>query len=373
MRILLCGGGTGGHIYPALALARYIKNIQKDTEILFVGSKRGLEKNLIPQEGFFLESMDVEFPSRKWHKIPRVGWNMMKSTRQVQKLLKNFSPQVVVGTGGYVSGPVMMGAWLSGYPTIVHEQNTVPGKTNRYIAPLVDRVCLSFYSSSKYFSKRAKTVVTGNPRASEMRAYSREEGAKKLGISSQQRTVLVFGGSQGAWRINQVIVDCIKKERLADGIQVLYVTGERYYQEVLEGLGNQSYPWVYLFPYLHLMSAALAASDLVVSRAGATALAELTAQGVPAILIPSPNVADNHQYFNAQVLQEKKAAITIREEDLSDETLSREINALLTSPDILNQMATSSSSLGMPEAAELMYEQLKEVSSKAFEEITPKN
>jgi len=360
MRVLLCGGGTGGHIYPVLALARYLINKKAHTEILFVGGERGLENRLVPREGFSLENIAMTAHFRSLLKAPLNAWRLSKSSVQVMRILKEFAPHVVIGSGGYVTAPVIFWASFKKIPTLIHEQNAIPGKANRLLAPMVDQVCLSFDYTKSYFSKKAYTVVTGNPRAGEVQIRTKEEGYKRLGLSSRKKTLLIFGGSQGAENINQVVMDTICKGLFPKHIQVLYVTGERYYGEVQRSLDGSNISEIKLFPYLHDMASALAVSDLVVCRAGATAIAEITARGIPAILIPSPNVVDNHQYHNARIMEESEAGRIIPEKDFTSFTFSRQIDFLFNHYEKLQVMAKNSKSLGKPQALELMYKQVLE-------------
>jgi len=256
---------------------------------------------------------------------------------------------------------VVLWSRLRGYPAVIHEQNAIPGKTNRLLAPLVNYVCLSYENSGQYFGGRVKTILTGNPRGSEVKFYAREEGLNTWGLSPQKKTLIVFGGSQGAQKINEIMVESLKQKLLPQGAQVLYVTGDRYYEEVARELENIKVEGVITVPYIKDMPAALAAADLVVSRAGATALAEINARGVPSLLIPSPNVVHNHQYYNARVLEEKGAARIILEKDFSAHLFSSQVKFLLENENKLEEMKVKSKELGMPEAAERMFDCMKQI------------
>ncbi len=363
MRILICGGGTGGHIYPGLALARYIQQNEKDPEILFVGTARGLEKKVVPEAGFALE----EIPVRAFKKYPPgETWgatvDLCRSIKQSLGIIRRFQPDIVIGTGGYVAGPVVLASKMGRRPIVIHEQNAIPGRTNRILASWANRVCISFEDSRKHFKNR-RVILTGNPRAGEVVALSREEGFQRLGrLNPQKKTVLVMGGSQGALRINEVMVDLIMNGGgLPPGSQLLYITGNLYYERVRKQLKGGLLSGVVLMPYLNDMPSALAVADLVISRAGATALAEITARGVPALLIPSPNVAYNHQYFNARLLEKEGAARIIPEEDFTATRLAQVMKELFGTPGRLEEMARKSRDMGIPDAAGRMYRCILEV------------
>ncbi len=369
MNILFCGGGTGGHIYPGLALARYILKRDKDAKVLFVGTSKGLENKIIPAEGFNLEVIPVRaFSKSSAGQLPAITADLFRSTRLAFKIIKQFQPDIIIGTGGYAAGPVVLAARLLCLPILIHEQNAIPGRTNRMLAPWANRVCISFEDSGKYF-KSSKVKLTGNPRAGEVIHITREEGFKRLGLlDPEKKTILVFGGSQGALKINDVMVDFISGKSLPSETQLFYITGNTYYERVIKELkkgGNLSR--VIIKPYLDDMPAALAVADLVICRAGATALAEITARGVPAILIPSPNVAYNHQYYNALLLEKEGAAKIITENNFDTETLAVHVKELFDEPGILEKMAVNSKTMGITDAAERMYDCISEARRKKEE------
>jgi UDP-N-acetylglucosamine--N-acetylmuramyl-(pentapeptide) pyrophosphoryl-undecaprenol N-acetylglucosamine transferase len=277
-------------------------------------------------------------------------------------ILKDFRPDVVFGTGGYVAAPLVIKAALKRYPVVIHEQNALPGFTNRLMARFARRICLSFAETERRMAGRGKTVYTGNPRASEVAAISREEGISRFGLDPKAKTVLVYGGSRGALKLNQVITAYLEKMLLPRDVNMIYVTGDIYYQEVSEKLSVLP-ERIKLFPYLDEMPAALAAADLAVTRSGATTLAEITALGIPAILIPSPNVVNNHQYYNARLLSDRGAAVLIEEKDFNCTRLAGEIDDLFTVDDKLRAMAEKSRQMGVPDAAERVYRVLQEVAS----------
>ncbi len=365
MRVLICGGGTGGHIYPGLALARYLVKKNKENVILFVGTSQGLENEIIPNAGFKLEVIPVRaFNKRSLKEISAASFELLRSLKQAREIIKRFKPDVVVGTGGYAAGPVVLASRLQRVPVLIHEQNVVPGFTNRLLAGRVNRVCISFEETRAYL-KKAKVKLTGNPRASEIGFLSREEGLKRLPeLDGRRKTVLVFGGSRGALQLNKVMVELINRGDFPADIQFLYITGELYYEDVIKELKKQNSS-VVVKPYLTDMPAALAAAELVISRAGATALAEITVCGVPAVLVPSPNVAYNHQYYNALLLEKEGAAVLIEEKDFTVQKLGEELKDFRENSEVWQKMSHKSKKIGMPEAAEMFYQCI-------LEEIIPR-
>lgn len=363
MRMIITGGGTGGHIYPALALARHVLEREPSAEMLFVGSAEGLESKIVPAAGFALETIPASGFGRSLRRLVPFTRDLRRGLARARRILDSFQPDVVFGTGGYVSAPVMLASLLAGRPAAVHEQNALPGLANRMLAPLVQRVCLSFEESRSAFPRRSKTVFTGNPRASEVAAVERGAAQELLKIDPSFRTILVYGGSRGALRINEVMVDYLKAGWLPQETQLLYVTGEIYYRRVREQLGLLLQR-VRLFPYLENMPAALAAADLVITRSGATTLAEITALGLPAILIPSPNVVNNHQYYNARLLERAGAALLLEEKDFNRYRLRREVERLGAEPALLERMAEAGKKLAVPDAAARLRSCLYEIAER---------
>jgi UDP-N-acetylglucosamine--N-acetylmuramyl-(pentapeptide) pyrophosphoryl-undecaprenol N-acetylglucosamine transferase len=360
MKILIGGGGTGGHIYPALALGRYALEKDQTTDLLFVGSAAGLESKIVPSAGFKLVTIPARGFQRSFKKIGLVAWDLFRGLKESAKIISEFKPDIVLGTGGYVAAPLVLAAVLKRLPVVIHEQNALPGLTNRLMAPFVKRVCLSFEETGSKMPRSSRLVYTGNPRAGEVLAISRAEGCRYFGFDPSQRTILIYGGSRGALRLNEVVTAFLKENQLPAGVNLIYVTGEIYYRAVADELGALD-ERIKLFSYLDQMPEALAASDLAVTRSGATTLAELTALGLPAILIPSPNVVNNHQYYNARLLSDFGAAVLIEEEDLDAVQLQREIARLLAAPDLLAEMSKRSRAMGVPDAAERVFKCLQEV------------
>ncbi len=360
MRVLIAGGGTGGHIYPGLAVAAALRR-RGPVEFLWVGATRGLEKDLVPREGIELVTFPVQaFQRRLSLDTLRTAWRAAGALTASRATLRRFRPDVVLGTGGYACGPVVLMARLSGIPTLIQEQNALPGWTNRVLGRLVDAVALGFPEAKRYFPA-GKVVVTGNPLRPEVGAARRAQGQARFGLDPGCQTLVVFGGSQGARAINSAVQAALPRLRRHQGLQVLWVTGSRSFPEVkafLEAQGGTATAervtlgQVQAFPYLHDLPLALAAADLAVSRASAIALSEMAVRGLPAILVPLPTAAENHQERNARAREQAGAAVMVREAELTGDRLAEVVERLLGDPARLAAMAESSRALGQPEAAE---------------------
>lgn len=361
MRILIGGGGTGGHIYPGLALARYAMMQDGGAEVLFVGSEAGLENKIVPAAGFDLVTIPARGLTRSPGQLFSFFRDLLKGIGGAKKIIEDFKPQVVLGTGGYVSAPLTIASLIKRVPVVIHEQNALPGKVNRLMAPLAKRVCISFPQTAKRMPPFSHTIFTGNPRAGEVASLSREEGCRLLSLDPGLEYILVYGGSRGALKINEVVAAYLQEGLLPEKMGMIYVTGEIYYEKVIADLGEQP-GRVRVYPYLDEMPAALAAASLALTRSGATTLAEITGAGVPAILIPSPNVVQNHQYFNARILSDAGAAVLINEHQFSPSRLKEEVDRLNNEPGLLAGMADAGRAIGVRDAAARLYSCLREVS-----------
>ncbi len=360
MKILIGGGGTGGHIYPALALARHAVARNSGSEVLFVGTEKGLENKIVPAAGFPLATIPVRGFQRSFKQLGAVGRDLLGGIRQAGKIISDFHPNVVLGTGGYVAAPLILSALFKRVPTVIHEQNALPGLTNRRLAPFVKKVCISFKDTETRLPRFSRVIFTGNPRASEVSGLSREDGCNLFGLDPERKNILIYGGSRGAHVLNRVVAAYLKANLLPEEVGLIYVTGEIYHAEVNKELGKLP-GRVKLFSYLERMPEALAAADLAVTRSGATTLAEITALGVPAVLVPSPNVVDNHQYYNARLLSDAGAAVLVEEKDFNCLRLQEEIDRLIKDPDLLVEMSGRSKKMGVTDAAERVYKCLQEV------------
>lgn len=358
MRYILSGGGTGGHIYPALTIADKIKKLDKECEILFVGTAQGLESDIVPKAGYILRTIDVHGFERHINIQNIVNiFTTIKSLWQARRIISEFKPDIVIGTGGYVCGPVLLVASLAGIPTLIQEQNAIPGVTNRILARFVTKIAVGYAESIQYFSNIGKIVVTGNPVRAEVIEAERESALKTFGLEPDKLTLLVAGGSRGARSINEAMQEVCKYFDGRADIQILHVTGKNEYNNIVsklerQGIDLMQYGNIIIKSYLYNMPQALAAADLVIFRAGAIGLAEVTARGIPAILVPYPFAAENHQEYNARVLEQQGAAIVILDKELKGSNLIVHIEKFLSEPQMLRQMAEFSQKMGKPYAAE---------------------
>ncbi|WP_096199261.1 undecaprenyldiphospho-muramoylpentapeptide beta-N-acetylglucosaminyltransferase [Bacillus sp. FJAT-45350] len=363
MRVIVSGGGTGGHIYPALSLIKEIKKQHKDAEVLYIGTDNGLESELVPRENIPFKTITITGFRRKLSlENVKTVLRFINGTKKVKKIIKEFKPDVVVGTGGYVCGPVVYAAAKLRVPTLIHEQNSVPGLTNKFLSRYVDKIAISFEQSKAFFPEK-KVVYTGNPRASEVIDTNGEQGRASVGLQDGKRTVLIVGGSRGARPINDAFLEVLKEAKTRD-YQFLYVTGQVHYDKVMEEVKKQGNPSnVIIRPFIHNMPEVLAGVDLIVARAGATTLAEITALGLPSILIPSPYVTNNHQEKNARALSSRGAALVRLENEMSGKQLLTDIDEIFTE-NRLNNMKEASKELGMPNAATDVYHTLQTIAKK---------
>lgn len=361
MRILVTGGGTGGHIYPALAFIRYVQKIQPDSEFLYVGTHRGLENKIVPETGISFKTIKIQGFKRKLSldNIKTVQL-FVESIKRSKEILREFKPDVVIGTGGYVSGSVVYAAARMKIPTIVHEQNSVPGITNKFLSRFADRVGISFPDAAQYFPEN-KTVLVGNPRAQEVVTSGKSEVLEQYGLLPDIPTVLIFGGSQGALKINQAVIQALPKFSQKE-YQVLYASGDRYHNEIAEKFDIEKINHnLSLQPYIKNMTDVMANVDLLIGRAGATSIAELTALGLPAILIPSPYVTNDHQTKNAQSLVNAGAVKMITDADLTGEKLVEAVDEIMGDPEKKAMMAKASRQEGIPDAAERLWSLVNEI------------
>lgn len=362
MKILVTGGGTGGHIYPALALIKRIKELHSDAEFLYVGTDRGLESTIVPKHSVDFKPVKVEGFKRSLnfngivYNFKTIGY-FLKAIKTSKKLIKEFAPDVVVGTGGYVSAPVCYAASKSGIPTIVHEQNSVAGITNKFLARFVSAIAICFEDArSQFKGNEDKVHFTGNPRAQEVAHIQPNNVLEEYGLDPKKPTVLIFGGSRGARAINEAVLNSCNVLQ-NDNYQVLFVTGKEHYESILEKWVTKCGELVdmsslKIVPYIDNLPDVFASVSLVVSRSGATTLAELTSLGVPSVLIPSPNVTEDHQTRNAKSLSDAGAAVLIRESELDDKKFIVSINSLMTDEPRRRTMSEKAKAVGVPDASD---------------------
>jgi UDP-N-acetylglucosamine--N-acetylmuramyl-(pentapeptide) pyrophosphoryl-undecaprenol N-acetylglucosamine transferase len=346
MRIVIVGGGTGGHLYPGIAVAQELKHWDPRARIVFIGSRGGLEREIVAREGYrYFEVTSSRLARRKPQEQFASLRHLLRGFGEAVQVLRRVQPQVILGLGSYVSAPVMLAGCALGIPRLIHEQNVVPGLTNRLLGRIVSRVAVSFAESAAHFPK-GKAVVTGNP----VRAAIWEVRRRRHEANGRFH-LLVFGGSQGAHHLNVAMLDALPL--LTDVWESLWVvqqTGQQDYHAVQKAYGEGCYPGV-VYAYIQDMATEYGAADLVICRAGATTIAELTAAGRPAILVPFPYAANRHQDHNARIMASAGTAEVIRDQMLSGPLLAERIRHYLLHPHDIAGMAARCLTLGKPDAA----------------------
>lgn len=355
MRVIVTGGGTGGHIYPALAIAKGLLARDAETQILYVGIRDGMEARLVPEAGIKFAGISGKgLPRRLSLETIKVIGKSVKALWETKKLLRQFHPDLVVGTGGFVSGPVVLTAALFNIPTLLHEQNALPGITNRILARVVRRVMVTFPESMEHFSVKNKLELVGLPVRPEIGHVYRELGATCFKLRSDRLTLLVTGGSRGARTLNLAMIEVLANLAQRPDIQVIWATGKTTYTETLEGLKKRGISWERpqwrVLEYLKDMPEALACADIFIGRAGAASLAELMVAGIPSLLIPYPYAAENHQEQNAQALVQAGAAKLILDSELDGERLWKEVEELISQPSLIAKMGAAAETLAQPQA-----------------------
>lgn len=344
-KFLFAGGGTGGHLFPAVAVAEKIRSILPEADILFVGTKTRIEGRVVPKLGFKFKAIWIKGFSRKIT-INNLLFPVKLIVSLVQSVLINlrFRPSVAIGTGGYVAGPAIWGSSLVGAKIMLIEQNSYPGVTTKLLQNYADEIHLSYEDSKKYFRNERKLYMTGNPVRENLVRMKKSDVLPKFGLNLQKKTLLILGGSLGASSINSVVASQLK--RLTDlDIQIIWQTGIAYYEKHKD-LSSEK---VWISAFIENMNDAYSACDLVLARAGATSIAEILFLGVPAILVPSPNVAENHQYYNAKSLADKGAALLLEDRDLKEKFFN-EVKSLLLDDSKLADMSQIAKQLSKPEA-----------------------
>ena len=366
MHILFAGGGTAGHINPALAVAGYIKEKHHDAKISYIGTPDKLEATLVPQKGYDFYPIEVAGFQRKLNaknivrNIDAVK-KVFSSSLKSKKLLKELNPDIVMGTGGFVSGPVLREAAKLGFKTAIHEQNAFPGITTKMLSNRVNEVMLAMPEAEKYLKLNKKPVITGNPVREELLKTDRKTAREKLGITEEKPLILSFGGSLGARPLNEAVEELIKWHNGTHKFYHIHSTGKAGYSKMLDRLKADNITLseeIDIREYISDMDVCMAAADIVISRAGAITLSEIEACKKPSVLIPSPYVAENHQYHNAMTLKNKGAAIVIEEKDLSGEKLIDEISKIIENKSKLQKMSEAAGKIAITDANERIYEVL---------------
>lgn len=356
MRAIIVAGGTGGHIYPAVAIINKIKEKEPNSKILFIGTTDRMEKDIIPQ-------MNIDFVGIQMSGLNRqnllANFQVIKKYRnaikKAQKIITDFKPDIVIGAGGYITAPVLYAAKKLKYPILIHEQNSIPGISNKFISKFANKICISLPNSSKYFAKN-KTVYTGNPRSEEIIEVKKLK-KEHLGFIQDKKLVVFVMGSLGSTTMTKKLKELIPEFKNKN-YQVLIVTGKDYY----DSYQNVPIPEnVRLVPFLDNLINLLKDTDLLVSRAGASTISEITAIGLPAILVPSPYVTNNHQYKNAKELEDHGACVIVTEEEFTKERLIKEIDKLFDNKEIYSKIKESSKKLGIVDSATRVYQEIRKL------------
>jgi UDP-N-acetylglucosamine--N-acetylmuramyl-(pentapeptide) pyrophosphoryl-undecaprenol N-acetylglucosamine transferase len=353
-KFILSGGGTGGHIYPAIAIANELKSRFPDSQILFVGAQDKMEMQKVPQAGYTIKGLWIAGLQRRLTLDNALfPLKLVSSLLKSRQIIKEFKPDVVIGTGGFASGPLLQMANSAGIPTVIQEQNSFPGITNKLLSKKANAICVAYENLERFFPKE-KMVLTGNPVRQDLIEINskRDEGQVHFNLDSNKKTILVLGGSLGARRINQLI----EKELnffAAHDVQLLWQCGKLYFDEYQKYNSKN----VQVMAFIERMDLVYAAADIVISRAGASSVSELCIVGKPIIFIPSPNVAEDHQTKNAQSVADKKGAILIKENEL-DATFESTFSELIANESKLRELSQNSKKLALPNATKAIVEEI---------------
>ena len=365
MKYIISGGGTGGHIYPALAIADEIKKRDKEADILYIGTENSLESKLVPKSGYKFKTVRVKGLPRKINRDSATALKeLCLGLRDARRIIKDFNPDIVIGTGGFVSGPIVYVATKMKIPTCIHEQNVFPGITNKILSRSVDLVLVTFEESKKYFKKKDHIRCTGNPIREDI---IKLKGPIENEFKGYKKVILSFGGSGGQKKLNDSILEIVEKGILKPEYKLLHITGNRFYEASLKYLDEKEIKLpenINIIPYLYDMPKYLNLSDLIITSAGAITLAEISAVGIPSILIPKAYTAENHQEYNAREFESAKASILILEKDLNGELLNKSINDILLDENKIKEMKKASKSLGNIRATEHIVTEIESIIRK---------
>ena len=370
MRVIMTGGGTGGHVNPAIAIANIIKRNEPDSEILFVGTERGIENKLVPAEGYPIKHVEIKGFKRSLSLSNiKAAYLAFVSPMRAKKIVKEFEPDIVIGTGGYVCWPVLVAAARMGIPTAVHEANAFPGVAVRKLQPYVDKIMLNFAESAKYLKASDKIIHVGNPLRTAFESISRDEARKELGIEGKYDLyVLSFGGSMGAERVNDACLD-LMRDLTGNMPNVLHqhATGAIEFEAAsakFRSYGLDKKENLMLSEYIYDMHLRMAAADIVISRAGAMTVSELSMMKKTSIMIPSPNVTNNHQYKNAKVIEDMGGTVLIEEKDLHEGVLARNVEKLISDEALRARMGEAISHFADIDANKTIYKEIRSLVEK---------
>lgn len=365
IRIIISGGGTGGHIFPAVSIANAIKEQHPEAEILFVGAEGRMEMQRVPAAGYQIIGLPVAGFDRK-HLLKNISVliKLMKSQIKARQIIKEFKPDAAVGVGGYASGPTLKVAGSMGIPTLIQEQNSYAGVTNKLLAKKACKICVAYEGMERFFDKE-KIILTGNPVRQNLlnQQMSREDAIRSFNLDPTKKTVLIVGGSLGARTINNCVLNGLDQIRQS-GVQFIWQTGKFYINEAKEKVGQaENYPMLHTTDFITDMAAAYNAADLVISRAGAGSISEFCLLGKPVILVPSPNVAEDHQTKNALALVAKDAALYIKDAEASEKLLKTAIETV-QQPETLKKLSTNIAKLAFKDSANTIAEEVWKLALK---------
>lgn len=363
-KYLISGGGTGGHIFPAVSIANELRRRDPKCDILFVGAEGRMEMERVPAAGYDIVGLKVEgFDRKNILRNVKVVWNLLWSMRKVRRVIKDFCPDVAVGVGGYASGAALKVAQQMGIPVVLQEQNSFAGVTNKMLAKGAEKICVAYTGMERFFPAD-KIILTGNPvRQNLLATIDKKEAYDYFGLNPDKPTLMVMGGSLGARTVNQAMIAGLEKLKQS-GIQVIWQTGKLYYEQIKSDLSDQSdLSDIKILDFLARMDYAYAVADLVVSRAGASSISELSLLGKSSILVPSPNVAEDHQTHNARALSDKGAAILVKDVDAVDTLVDIALETI-ASKEKLQSLSDNVLKLAYPNSAEKIVDEIVKLGSK---------
>lgn len=372
MRVIVAAAGTAGHINPGLAIANKIKQEEPDSEIIFIGTTRGLENDLVPRAGYGLKTIEAYGLSKQISIANfKKMWATLMATGKARKIIKEFKPDIIVGAGGYICGPVVWAANKEKIPVILHESNAFPGKAVKMLAPKAETVLISFEEARIRIPNAKNIVCTGTPVKIVKKEYSQEEKKKiltSIGINGNKPIVLVFGGSQGAQKINEAIIGILENKMNKD-YQIIWATGPKQFDIIKEELASKNIDInnienAKILPYIYNMEEIMNVSNIIVARSGAMTITEISNLGKPSILIPLPNVSQDHQLYNAKVLENVGAAKIILNNELNKNNLENEIEKIIKDPQLMHKMEEKAFSKSVTDVQEKIYEEIKKIVRK---------
>ena len=363
MKVIIAAAGTAGHINPGIAIANKIKKEEPKSEIIFIGTDRGLENDLVPRAGYKLERVEAYGLGKNIIK----NFKTFKGIFQAKKIIKEFKPDIVIGVGGYICGPVLLAAHKLKLPTMLHESNAFPGKAVKMLAKITDTILISFEDARNRIPNAKKIVLTGTPikiNTKELTENQKKELLKQINLNDEKPIVLIFGGSQGAKKINEAVIDLLSQNKKLN-YKIVLSAGEKQYNNVIEQCKERNIDIsknsdVRIFPYIYDMGEIEKISDILVCRSGATTIAEISTIGKPAIFIPFPNVSNNHQTYNAKVLENVNAAKIIKNDELTGEKLDNTINLMISNKTNLKIMGENAKKISITNIEDRIYKEIKE-------------